>query len=191
MIFTPRITALVAAIVFVSVLLQLSFFSLVPLLGSVANVVPVVVIAIGLLGGAVPGAVAGFAAGLLLDGALGGTLGVASLALLSAGYLAGRWREGYDVSALVPPLLTGALTGVYAAALAGLQLMLGVDAPISILFVREIVVQALLATLLAVPVFPLIRRILRPALVEDRSSRRSSRRPARRRAGRDILGVSS
>lgn len=183
MIFTPRILALVSAILLAGVLLQLSFFSLVPLLGSVANLVPVVVVAIGLLGGAVPGAVAGFAAGLLLDAALGGTLGVQSLALLSAGYLAGRWREVYDiVSALVPPLLTGALTGVYATALAGLQLMLGVDAAISVLFVREILVQALLGMLLAVPAFPLIRRILRPALVDAGPS-------SRRRPVRGMLGV--
>ena len=38
MIFTPRITAIVAAIVFVAVLLQLSFFSLTPIFGSVINV---------------------------------------------------------------------------------------------------------------------------------------------------------
>ena len=94
-------------------LLQLGFFSQVPLLGSVANLVPVVVVALGLLGGAVTGAVAGFAAGLLIDVMIGGTLGVASLSLMAAGYLAGRWREGYDiVSSLVPPLLTGALTAL-------------------------------------------------------------------------------
>lgn len=183
MIITPRIFAIVAAIVLLTVLVQLSFFSLVPILGSVPNVVPVVVIAIGLLGGAVPGAVAGFSAGLLIDASLGGTLGVSSLALLSAGYLAGRWREGYAiVSSLVPPLLTGALTGVYATALAGLQLMLGVDAPVSVLFAREIVVQALLGALLAVAIFPLIRRLLRPALIDDRV-------PSRRGAGRGMLGV--
>jgi rod shape-determining protein MreD len=182
-IFTPRILALVAVLVFLTVLLQLSFFSQVPLLGSVANVIPVTVIAIGLLGGAVPGVVTGFFAGLLVDLALGGTLGVSSLALMSAGYLAGRWREGYDiVSSLVPPLLTGALTGVAVTTFAAMQLMLGVDAPVSLLVVREIVVQALLGMLLAVPLFPLIRRLLRPALIDDA-------RPARRRVPRGILGA--
>lgn len=183
MIFTPRILVTVVLIVFLSVLLQLAFFSQVPLLGSVANVVPVVVIALGLLGGAVPGAVAGFSAGLLLDASLGTTPGVSSLALMAVGYLAGRWRESYDiVSSLVPPLLTGVLTGVAAAAYAGIQLMLGVDAPVSLLVLREIFVQALLGTLLAVPIFPLIRRLVRPALVDDA-------RPARRRAGRGMLRV--
>lgn len=181
MIFTPRIVLITAAIVFVSVLLQLSFFSQVPLLGSVANVVPVVVVSLGLLAGAVPGVVAGFLAGLLLDAALGSTLGVASLALMAAGYLAGRWREGYDiVSSLVPPLITGALTGVAAAAYAGLQLLLGVEAPVSLLILREIIVQALLGMLLAIPIFPLVRWALRPGLVEDAA-------PARRRRARGML----
>ncbi len=103
-----------ALIVFVAVLLQLGVL----LAGAAARLgrqpaSPVVVVALGLLGGAVTGAVAGFAAGLLIDAMLGGTLGVASLSLMAAGYLAGRWREGYDiVSSLVPPLLTGALCGV-------------------------------------------------------------------------------
>lgn len=184
MIFTPRIVATVAAILFAAVLLQLSFFSLTPILGSTINIIPVAVIAIGLLGGAVPGAVSGFSVGLLVDSTLDSTLGVASLALLSAGYLAGRWREGYDIVPwFVPPLVTGALTGVYAAVYAALQLMLGVDDPVSPLFLREIFVQALLAVLIAIPLFPLIKRILRPALVDDRGV-------PRRSGARGMLGVS-
>jgi rod shape-determining protein MreD len=181
-IFTPRIAVLVALIVFLSVVVQLTLFSQMPMLGTVPNVVPVTVICLGLLGGAVPGSVAGFCAGLLLDAALGGTLGVASLSLMAAGYLAGRWREGYDiVSSLVPPLLAGALTGVCAAVYAGLQLMLGVDAPVSLLVLREIVAQALFGVLLAAALFPLMRRLLRPALVDDARS-------LRRRGSRGMLG---
>lgn len=181
MIFTWRIYLTVAAMIVVSVLVQLAFFSQLPVLGSVANVVPVVIIALGLLGGAVTGAVAGFIAGLLLDAMLGTTPGISSLALMASGYLAGRWRETYDiVSSLVPPLLTGVLTAVAAATYAAIQLILGVDAPVSLLFLREIVVQGLLGMLLAIPLFPLIRRVLRSALVDDA-------RPVRRRAPRGML----
>lgn len=183
MIFTPRIVALVGLIVFVAVLLQLTFFSQITVLTVAPNLLPVVVVAIGLLGGAVPGAVTGFAAGLLLDAALGSTLGVASLALMAAGYLGGRWREGYDiVSSLVPPLVTGGLAGVAAVAYAGVQLTLGVEAPVSLLILREVLVQAILGGLLAVPFFPLIRRLLRPALIDDGRMRR-------RRTPRGILGA--
>jgi rod shape-determining protein MreD len=176
-IFTPRIVVTVGVLILLTVIAQLALFSQTPLFGSVPNVVPVVIVALGLLGGAVPGAVCGFAAGLVLDAALGGTLGVFPLALLATGYLAGRWREGYDiVSSLVPPLLTGALCGFAALAYGGIELMLGIESTVSLLVLREIVVQALLGALLAVPIFPAIRRLLRPALVDDVS--RSRTRPA-------------
>lgn len=178
MIITPNIVARLVVIVFLTVLIQVCFFSLVPLLGSVANVIPVVIVTLGLLGGAVSGAVAGFSAGLLIDAMLGGTPGVASLSLMSAGYLAGRWREGYDiVSSLVPPLLCGALCGVAAFVYGAMQLSLGVDSPISILVLREVIVQALLGALLSVPLYPLIRRSLRPALVDDASRPRAGIAP--------------
>ena len=168
MIVTPRIVFRLALVVFVSVLLQTAFFSQVHVLGSVAYLLPVVVVAIGLLGGAVTGAVTGFATGLLLDVMVGGTPGVASLSLMAAGYLAGRWREGYDiVSSLVPPLLTGALTALAALIYGALTLTLGVDAPVSVLALREVVVQGLLGIVLAIPVFPMVRRIIRPALVDE------------------------
>ncbi len=174
MIVTPPILVRLVVVVFLAVLLQVALFSQVPLLGSVANLIPVVIVALGLLGGAVTGAVAGFAAGLLVDVMIGGTLGVASLALMSAGYLAGRWREGYDiVSSLVPPLLTGALTAIAALIYGALTLTLGVEAPISVLALQEVLVQGLLAILLAIPVFPLIKRVLRPALVDDATGARS------------------
>ena len=119
------------------------------------------------------GAVCGFAAGLLLDSVLLQTLGVSSLVLLSVGYLAGRYREGSEISnSLVPPLLAGALTLCAAAGFAAIQLMLGVDAPVSLLVLREIFVQGLLAVVLAIPIYPLIRRVLRPAIVDDAAARR-------------------
>lgn len=185
MIVTPPILIRLALVVFVSVLLQFGFFSQVPILGSVANLLPVVVVAIGLLGGAVAGAVTGFATGLLIDAMIGGTPGVASLSLMAAGYLAGRWREGYDiVSSLVPPLLAGALSALAALIYGGLTLTLGIDAPVSVLALREVLVQGLLGILLMIPAFPLIRRIVRPALVDDAVRARSRTVAGAGRSGR-------
>jgi rod shape-determining protein MreD len=168
MIVTRRIALRLALIVAVTVMLQVSFFSYLTILGSVPDLVPVVVVGLGLLGGGVVGAVCGFAGGLLLDSVLLQTLGVSSLTLLSIGYLAGRYREGFEISnALVPALLAGGFTLLGAAGFAAVQLMLGVETPVSLLVLREILVQALLAVLLAIPVYPLLRRILRPALIED------------------------
>lgn len=176
MIITTPIVLRICAIVFLTVLIQLGLFAGIPLLGTTANVVPVVVVALGLLGGAVTGGVSGFCAGLLLDVTVGGIPGVASLSLMTAGYLAGRWREGYDiVSSLVPPLLAGALTGVAVTVYGAMQLTLGIEAPISIMILREILAQALLGAILAVPLFPLIRRLLRDAIVDGGSRARVGR----------------
>ena len=181
MIVTRRIALRVGIVLVAAVVLQLSFFSYLSFFGSIPDVVPVVVASLGLLGGALVGAVAGFAAGFLLDSALLQTLGVSSLALLAIGYFAGRYRESYEISSsLVPPLIVGALSLAYAALFTALQLMLGVSTPVSLVILRDIVVKGLLGFLLALGVYPLMRRILRPALVDDRAAAR--RAPVR--AGR-------
>jgi len=168
MIVTWRIALRIALIVVITIVLQISFFSYLTLFGTTPNVVPLMVVSLGLLGGVMVGAVCGFGAGLLLDSALLQTLGVSSLVLLGAGYLAGRFREGAEVSnSLIPPLLAGVLTTAAAAGFAAIQLMLGVHTTVSLLVLREILIQGLLAVLLAIPIYPLIRRILRPALVDD------------------------
>jgi rod shape-determining protein MreD len=172
MIVTWRIGIRLAVIVVVTIVLQVSFFSYLTLFGTSPNVIPLVVVSLGLLGGAMMGAVFGFAAGLLLDCALLQTLGVSSLVLLGVGYLAGRHRERAEVSnSLVPPLLAGALTTGAAAGFAAIQLMLGVDTPVSLLVLREVFVQGLLAVGLMIPIYPLIRWVLRRAIVEDVAAR--------------------
>ena len=70
--------------------------------GAVADFVGVVVVLLGLLGGGVIGAVCGFVTGLVMDSVLLQTLGVSSLVLLAMGYLAGRYREGFEISARWP-----------------------------------------------------------------------------------------
>ena len=168
MIVTWRIGIRIALILVVTIVLQISFFSYLTFFGTTPNVVPLMVVSLGLLGGGMIGAVCGFTAGLLLDSALLQTLGVSSLVLLGAGYLAGRYREGAEVSnSLIPPLLAGVLTTAAAAGFAAIQLMLGVHTPVSLLVLREIFVQGLLAVVLTIPMYPLIRRILRPAIVDE------------------------
>lgn len=167
MIVTSRIAIRIALIVVAAVILQVSFLSFLSLLGAIPNLIPVVVVCLGLLGGGVVGAVCGFVAGLLVDSMLLQTLGVTSLVLLSIGYLAGRYREGFEIAgAFVVPLLAGGFTLLAAGGLAAIQLMLGVETPVSVLAIREIAVQALLAVLLAIPTYPLVRRMLAPGLID-------------------------
>jgi rod shape-determining protein MreD len=195
MIVTSRIAFRLALIAVLGVVLQISFFSEIDLLGSAPDVIPVIVVSLGLLGGAVVGAVCGFAIGFVLDSVLLQTLGVSSLVLLTIGYLAGRYRESAEISnRWIAALIAGGLTLVGATTFAAIQLMLGVDTPVSLLVVREIVVQSLLAILLALAVYPLLRRILAPALIDHQPARRRLRfarlirRRARRRPSRSAFG---
>jgi len=167
-IVTPRLAVRLALIVVAAVIVQVSFFSYLSLLGATPDVLAVVIIVLGLLGGGVVGATCGFAAGLLVDSVLLQTLGVSSLVLLTIGYLAGRYREGFEISGrLTAPLLAAGLTALGAFFFAAVQLMLGVETQVSLLVLREILVKGLLAFILAMPLFALLRRVLRPGLVEE------------------------
>jgi rod shape-determining protein MreD len=168
-ILTPNIFARLVAIVVGGVILQLSFFSQVALFHVVPDVLPALVVALGLLGGSLTGAVCGFSAGLLLDCLLILPLGGGSLVLMATGYLAGLFRERFEIhSALVPPLLCLALTLFAELGFGAMQLMLGIDAPVSALVIRDMLVKAIFAG---------VRRALRPALVEEPMAARRRRRP--------------
>ena len=110
--------------------------------------------------------------------------------LLSIGYLAGRYREGAEIAkAGVSALLIGAFTLVADGGSGALELMLGVESAVSLLVVREIIVQALLAVVLGLAVYPLVRRVLGSGAGRLRARRRAAVRAPQasppRQAGRD------
>lgn len=176
MILTPKIVARLVAIVVIGVVLQLSFFSQVTLFGVSPDLLPALVVCLGLLGGSMTGAVVGFSAGLLLDCLLIAPLGGGSLVLLGTGYLAGLFRERFVIhSTLVPPLLCMLLTLFAELGFGAVELTLGIDAPVSPLVVREIVVQSIFAFFGGWAVYLGVRRLLRPALVEDPTAATRSR----------------
>jgi len=189
MILTRWINLRIGAIVFAAVLLQVAFFSYLSIFGTSPDVVVVVIAAIGLLGGAVVGAVSGFAAGLLLDVALLETLGVSSLVLLAVGYLAGRYRENFEIdSVFAPAAVTGALALLASAGWTALQLTLEQGSSVSGSIVADSIAKAILAFLLAYPLYPLIRRALRPALVlEEAPARQSTRTAPASRVRRSVV----
>jgi len=185
-ILTPNILARLVAIVVAGVILQLTFFSQVALFHVSPDVLPSLVVVLGLFGGSLTGAVCGFSAGLLLDCLLIVPLGGGSLVLLATGYLAGLFRERFEIhSALVPPLLCMALTLFAELGFGAVELMLGVDAPVSALVVRDILLKSIFALFLGWAIYALLRRALRPALVEEPTTvRRRGRRPLRPGSGR-------
>ena len=173
MIVTPKILIRIVAIVILGVLLQLSFFSRVTLFHTSPDMLPALVVSLGLLGGSMTGAVSGFSIGLLVDCLLVEPLGASSLVLLSTGYLAGLFRERFEIhSSLVPPLLCMGLTLFAELGFALVQVLLGVDAPVSTMIVRDILLKSIFAFFIGWPIYLGIRRLLRPALVEETKVRR-------------------
>jgi rod shape-determining protein MreD len=157
----------------VASLLQLTAVSQVTIFGVPADLSPLIVASVGFLTGSVPGAVFGFGFGLFADTALMQTLGVTSLVLTAVGYGAGRVRELRDPAHGLAPVAVGAAaTAVAAVALTVLQFLLGVEAPVSMQVIRQILMTIVLNTLLALPVYALIRRVLLPYLPEDPRRRR-------------------
>jgi rod shape-determining protein MreD len=173
-IVTPKILARIVAILVLGVVLQLSFFSQVGLFHVSPDILPVLVVSLGLLGGTMTGVVAGFSVGFLIDCLLIEPLGASSLVLLATGYLAGLFRERFEIhSPLVPPLLCMGLTLFAELGFGLLQLLLGIDATVSaILVLRDVLIKSIYAFFLGWPIYLGVRRALRPALVEDPTVRR-------------------
>jgi rod shape-determining protein MreD len=169
----------VAVLALVTVIVQVAAIGQFPVLGDSVDLTPLLVVAVALLAGPVAGAVTGFGMGLLIDLLLLQTMGVSSLVLLATGYGVGRIREMRDIDSPLVPLAAGGIGT--AAALVGyalLQFLLGINAPVSFLLVREILVTILVNTLLSLPVFLIVRRVLASTLPDyQRRRRRKSSAP--------------
>jgi rod shape-determining protein MreD len=154
-------------------ILQLTAVSQVSLFGVPADLTPLLVASVGFLCGSLAGAAFGFGLGMFMDTALLQTLGVESLVFTIVGYGAGRVRELRDPAHGLAPVAVGAAATAGAAlGFALLQFLLGVVAPVSPLLVRQILMTIVLNTLLALPIYAIVRRILLPDLPEDPRRRR-------------------
>jgi rod shape-determining protein MreD len=163
----------IAVLVLVVVFFQIGVVSEVPVFGVAVDLSPLLVAFVGLLCGSTIGATTGFAVGLLVDLTLAQTLGLTSLVFTLVGYWSGRLRELRDPQAALTPLLLGA-AGT-AAALVGyslMEFMLGVDAPVSLELLRQIVFGILLNTIVALPMWIFVRRCLIGSLPHDPRRRR-------------------
>ncbi len=182
------VLARLGALALAAVVLQVSTLADVRLLGGGVDLVPLLVGAVALYAGGVWGASTGFSAGLLLDLALGRVLGLSSLVLTAVGYAIGRYRDLRDPGhALIPIPVGAAATAGYGAGLALVNLLLEIDATVSALVIRDLVVTVLLNAVLALLVFAIVRRVLRPVLLSDALNRRTARRVRRS----DRIGVRS
>jgi rod shape-determining protein MreD len=169
-----RLPLRIALVAFVAVLLQTAVLSQISIFGVSADLTPLVVMAIGLLCGSMPGAIAGFGIGLFVDIVLVQTLGITSLLYIVIGYWCGRLRELRDPThGLVPLGLGAAATLVSGLGMAIIQFLMGVDDPVSGLLFQQIFMSVLINTIIALPVYHAVRRMLRGAVPEGpRAARR-------------------
>ncbi len=156
-----------------AVILQVAAVSQFTVFGVNADVTPLVVASAGLMTGAVAGSLLGFGMGLFVDMVLVQTLGVSALIYTLIGYGAGRLRELRAPQATFTPLgLGAAATAAATIGFSVMEFLLGVDAPISFLLLRQTLATIVINTLISLPVYALVRRWLRPVLPDDPRRRR-------------------
>ena len=168
----PQLVLRLALVGIVTVILQVSAVTQLQIFGTNADLMPLVIAAVGLLAGSIAGACFGFTVGLFLDLALVQTVGLSSLVYVAVGYWAGRFRELRDPQSALVPL---AVVQATAAAMVGyslMQFLLGVEAPVRLPArprdPRHRAAQRSHRT----PLYALVRRVLLPALPEDPRRRR-------------------
>lgn len=160
-----RLPVRIALVACVAVVVQEAGVSQISIFGVNADVTPLVVMSTGLLAGSIAGAVTGFAMGMLVDLVLVQTLGVMSLLFIAVGYWSGRLHELRDPAhGLVPLAMGAAATTVVGVGMTVIQFLLGVDSPVSLLLVQQIFMTVLVNTLISLPVYAIVRRVLAPAL---------------------------
>jgi rod shape-determining protein MreD len=175
---TPGAFIRAAILVLVTVVLQVSAVGQIGVLGASADLVPLVVAAVALYGGSITGAAFGFAMGIVLDLATGQAMGVSSLVLTAMGYSVGRFRELRDPAhGLIAIPVGAAATLGFVATFAAVSFMLDIGAKISPLIFRDMLVTTLVNALIAIPVFAICRKLIRPSLVVDPFESRRRKRP--------------
>jgi rod shape-determining protein MreD len=168
-----RLPVRLVILALVTVILQESAVSQISIFGTSADLGPLVVMSVGLLAGSIPGAIMGFGTGLLVDMVLFQTLGVTSLLYIAIGYWSGRLLELRDPAHGLVPMAVGAAATAFAGlGMTLIQFLLGVDSPVSLLLLQQILITTLVNSLIAIPVYAVVRRVLRHALPEDPRRRR-------------------
>ena len=169
----PQLLARLVAIGIGGVIVQTAAVSQLPIAGANADLSPLLVMSVGLLCGSLAGGAFGFGVGLFFDIVALQTLGVSSLVLLGVGYGAGRLREARDPEGTLVPLAAGAAATLAAAlGFALMQFLLGADAPVSWALLRQTLATLVVNTLIAVPVYAVVRRLLQASLPDDPRRRR-------------------
>jgi rod shape-determining protein MreD len=104
--------ARVAAVVFLTILVQVSFVARFPVFAARGDVVVLLAVVAGIEGNAERGAVVGFASGLVLDLLLDSPVGLSALTYCLVGFLVGTFHTSVLRSAWWIPVVTTVLASV-------------------------------------------------------------------------------
>jgi rod shape-determining protein MreD len=150
--------ARLAVVLVVAVALQTAVAPNLRLLGANPDFALIAVVCVALIKGSETGAVFGFLTGMITAIALMEPFGVAAFVFVLIGYFAGRYAETADLPAGLAPLLA-----VFAATLLGnllfalAQFLLGRQVPLEFFAARVLLPSLVFNTLLAAPVYLLVR----------------------------------
>ena len=153
--------ALVAGLVFLAALLQVTLVASIDVAGGTADLLLLTLLPIAFLRGSSTGAVAGFFGGLLVDVMTLDTLGVTALLYAVAGYWAGRYGETTGRDRMHAPVLAllvatvGIAFGGY-----GLHYLLGEEVSARIALFDFLLPSLALNLILGIPVYALCRSVL-------------------------------
>ena len=190
MIVSPGAFLRTGALILGAVVLQLSGVAGGRFLGATIDLIPLVVAGVAIYAGSVSGAATGFSMGLLLDLAAGQTVGAASLVLTAVGYAVGRYREVRDPAHGLMPIPVGAAaTAGWVVAYGAVSFMLDIGTDVSALIFRDMITTVAINSLIALPVFALCRRFLRPCLAVDPFELRRRRQQPRETGPLGLRGL--
>ena len=151
-----------AVVLLVAVLLQTAVAPHLRLLGAHPDFALIAVVCVALVKGSETGAVFGFLTGMLTAIALMEPFGLSAFVFVLIGYFAGRYAETADLPAGLAPLLTVFTATLLANVLFAMaQFLLAREVPLGFFLGRVLVPSLVFNTLLAAPVYLLVRLWLR------------------------------
>jgi rod shape-determining protein MreD len=156
--------AKLSATLLVATLLQTTVAPHLRLLGTYPDFALITVVCVALVKGSETGAVFGFLIGILTAIALMEPFGLSAFVFVLIGYVAGRYAETADLSAGFAPLLSVFVATVLANLLLAMaQFLLAREVPFGFFLGRVLLPSVILNTLLAAPLYLVVRVWLRGA----------------------------
>ena len=150
------------AVLLVAFLLQTTVAPNIRVMGANPDFALIIVVSVALVQGAEIGALSGFLTGALVAVALMQPLGLSAFAFVLIGYFAGRYAETADLSAGFAPLVAVFSATVLAGVLLAVaQSLLERQVPLGFFLGRVLVPSVVLNTLLAAPLYLVVRAALR------------------------------